>query len=156
MRLLLLTLVALAALAASASAAMPVGSATAAAAPQTAGAKPASLKISLSLYLRCAEPGPAAIAISLPRTWRVPKTVAPTATWINSDHPRAVTVSNHTLTLQPAAHRGTCTVLVPGAIKVTFTRAAKLGNPFQAGRYTVRASLGTQDFSARVTITPTS
>jgi hypothetical protein len=85
---------------------------------------------------------------------RVPKAVAPTAVWIDSVHPKGVEVSNHTLTLRPVPPRGTCTVIAPGTIKLNFTRAAKLGNPLQAGRYTVRASIGTQDFSARVTITP--
>jgi hypothetical protein len=42
--------------------------------------------------------------------------------------------------------------MAPGTIKVKFTRAAKLGNPRQAGRYTIRAAIGTQDFSARVSI----
>jgi hypothetical protein len=45
-------------------------------------------------------------------------------------------------------------VIGPGTIKIRFTRAAKLGNPRKAGRYTVRASIGTQDFSARVRIKP--
>jgi hypothetical protein len=151
---LVLTLAAFAFLTTSASAAMPVGGAAAAASPQAAGAKPARLTVSLSLELRCAKPGPAAIAVSLPRAWRVPKTVARTAVWIDSSHPDAVTVSHHTLTLQPAAPPGTCTVMAPGTIKVKFTRAAKLGNPRRAGRYTVRASIGTQDFSARVSIKP--
>jgi hypothetical protein len=151
-----LTLVALAVLATSASAAMPIGGAAASATPQAAGAKPAGLKVSLSLVLRCARPGPAAIVVSLPRAWRVPRTVARTAVWIDSVHPEGVKVSNHTLTLHPAVPRGTCTVLAPGTIKVKFTRAAKLGNPRRAGRYTVRASIGRQAFSARVTITPAS
>lgn len=133
---------------------MPLGSATAAATPQAAGAKPASLKVSLSLELRCGQPGPAAIVVSLPRAWRVPKTVARTAVWIDSTHPKAVDVAKHTLTLKPVVPHGTCTVIAPGEIKVKFTRSAKLGNPRRAGRYTVRASIGTQDFSARVRITP--
>jgi hypothetical protein len=153
-RLLLLTLVAVAVLGTSASAAMPLGGASVVARPQTAGAKPAGLKLSLSLELRCGKPGHAAIVVSLPRRWRVPKTVARTAVWINDVHPENVGVSRHTLTLQPVAPKGTCTVIGPGIITVKFTRAARLGNPRRAGRYTVRASIGTQDFSARVTIKP--
>ena len=152
MRVLALTLAAFAVLTTSVSAAMPVGGAAAVATPEAAGVKPAALRLSLSLELRCAKPGPAAIAISLPRAWRVPKTVTRTAVWIDSSHPDAVAVSHHTLTLQPAAAPGTCTVMAPGTIKVKFTRAAKLGNPRQAGRYTIRAAIGTQDFSARVSI----
>ena len=154
MRLLLLTPLALAVLATSAPATTPVGGAAAAATPQAAGTKPASLMVSLTLDLRCAKPGPAAIVITLPRAWRVPKSVARRAVWIDNGHPKGVNLSNHTLTLQPAAHRGTCTVLAPGTIKVNFTRAAKFGNPSKPGRYTIRASIGTQDFSARVTIKP--
>jgi hypothetical protein len=150
----LLTLAAFAVLTTSAAAAIPVGGAAAAATPQAAGAKPAGLRVSLSLELRCAKPGPAAITVSLPRAWRVPKTVARTAVWIDNSHPDGVTVSHNTLTLQPAAPPGTCTVIAPGTIKVKFTRAAKLGNPRTAGRYTVRASIGTQNFSARVSIKP--
>jgi hypothetical protein len=45
-------------------------------------------------------------------------------------------------------------VIAPGIINLKFTRAAKLGNPRTAGRYTVRATIGTQDFSARVLIKP--
>jgi len=151
-RLLALTLAAFAVLATSASAAMPVGAAAGVATPQTAGAKPARLKISLSLELLCAKPGPAAIVVSLPRAWRVPKAVAALAVWIDNSHPKAVAVSGHTLTLEPVTPTGTCTVMGPGTITVKFTRAAKLGNPRKAGRYTVRASIGTQNFSARVSI----
>ena len=120
--------------------------------PNAAGAKPARLTISLTLNLRCAKPGPAAIVVSLPRAWRVPETVARPAVWIDNSHPEAVTVSGHTLTLQPVASTGTCNVIAPGTITVKFTRAAKLGNPRKAGRYTVSASIGTQTFSAPVSI----
>jgi hypothetical protein len=154
MRVLALMFAAFAALATSASAAMPVGAAAGAATPQTAGAKPAGLKISLSLELRCARPGPAPIVVSLPRAWRVPKTVAQTAVWIDSSHPKGVAVSGHTLTLRPVAPTGTCTVMAPGAITVKFTRAANLGNPRTAGRYTVRAAIGTLSFGARISIKP--
>ena len=154
MRFTLLTLVSLAVLATPAPAAMPIGGAAAAATPQTAGAKPVSLKVSLTLELRCAEPGPAAIVITCPAPGACRRHVLRKAVWINGGHPKGVNVSNHTLTLQPAARRGTCTVLAPGTIKVQFTRAAKFGNPRKSGRYTIRASIGSQDFSARVTITP--
>jgi hypothetical protein len=153
-RVLALSFAIFAVLATSASAAMPVGAAAGVATPHTAGAKPARLKISLSLELRCAKPGPAAIVVSLPRAWRVPKTVARTAVWIDSSHPTAVTVSQQMLTLQPVAPTGTCTVIGPAMVALKFPRAAKLGNPRRAGRYTVRASIGTQDFSARVSIKP--
>ena len=153
MRVLLLTLVAFAVLATSAPAAMPTGSAAAAATPQTAGTKPAGLKVSLRLELRCAKPGPAAIVVSLPRAWRVPRAVARRAVWIDRTHPKAATVSGHTVTLKPVAPTGTCTVMGPGTITVKFTRAANLGNPRNAGRYTIHASIGTQRFSARVSIT---
>jgi hypothetical protein len=152
-RVLALTLVSVAVLATSASAAMPIGGASGGATPNTAGAKPARLKISLSLELRCAKPGPAAIVVSLPRAWRVPKAIGRRAVWIDNSHPRAVTVSHHTLMLSPVAPTATCTVMTPGTITVKFTRAAKLGNPRKAGRYTVRASIGTQTFRARVSIT---
>lgn len=154
MRVLALALAVFAVLGTSASGAPPVGAATGVATPNTAGAKPARLKISLSLELRCAKPGPAAIVVSLPRAWRVPKSVARTAVWIDNSHPEAVTVSRHTLTLQPNAPPGTCTVIAPGTITVKFTRAAKLGNPRRAGRYTIHTSIGTRTFSARVSIKP--
>src|SRR5437660_1218504 len=89
----------------------PVGSADAAAAPQEAGARPAGLKVSLGLYLRCGKPGPTPIVVSLPRAWRVPKTIAPRAVWIDRTHPQSVDVSRHELTLQPAPPYGKCTVL---------------------------------------------
>ena len=152
MRLLLSTLVMVAVLATSAPAAMPIGGAAAAATPQTAGARPAALKLSLSLELRCGKPGPTAIVVSLPRAWRVPKAVVRRAVWINKSHPKKATVSGHTVTLTPVAPTGTCDVMVPGTITVKFTRAANLGNPRQAGRYTIHASIGTQTFRARVSI----
>ena len=131
---------------------MPIGGAAGVATPNAAGAKPARLKITLSLELRCAKPGPAAIVVSLPRAWRVPKDVARAAVWIDNSHPKAVSVSRHTLTLEPVAPTGTCTVMAPGTIKVKFTQAAKLGNPRKSGRYSIHASIGTQTFSARVSI----
>ena len=154
LRILALVLAASAVLSTSASAAMPIGTAAGVATPNAAGAKPARLKLALSLELRCAKPGPAAIVISLPRAWRVPKEVAQAAVWIDNSHPRAVTVSRHTLTLEPLAPTGTCTVIAPGTITVKFTRAARLGNPRKSGRYTIHASIGTQTFTARVPIKP--
>jgi hypothetical protein len=154
MRVALVTLAALAVLVTSASAATSGGNATATATPQTAGARPATVKISLSLELRCGKPGPTPIVVTLPGAWRVPKTVERTAVWIDSVHPKSVNVSNHTLTLRPVPPSGSCTVIAPGTIKLRFTQAANLGNPRTAGHYTIRASIGTQDFSARVTITP--
>src|SRR5437016_11984936 len=133
---------------------MTAGNATAVATPKAAGARPAVLKVSLHLELRCDKPGPAAIAITLPRAWRVPNSIARTAVWVDSSRPDAVSVSGHTFTLQPHAPVGTCTVIAPGTIDIKFTQAARLGNPRAAGRYTVRASIGKQDFSARVVIRP--
>jgi hypothetical protein len=149
----ILALAVFAGLTASASA-MRVGGATAVATPHTAGAKPARLTISLSLELRCAKPGPAPITVSLPRAWQVPKTVARSAVRIGAALPDAVTISGHTVTLRPATPSGWCTVIAPGTITVKFTRAAGLGNPRNVGRYTVRASIGAQTFSASVSITP--
>jgi hypothetical protein len=151
-RVLVLALAATAVLAASASAGQ-IGTAAGVATPNTAGAKPARLKVSLNLELRCARPGPAAIVVSLPRAWRVPRQVDRTAVWVDSSHPNAVTVSGHTLTLQPVSPTGTCNAIAPGTITLRFTRAAKLGNPRKAGRYTIHASIGTQNFSTRVSIT---
>jgi hypothetical protein len=150
-RILVLTLAGAAVLATSAPAAR-IGTAAGVATPDTAGAKPARLKISLNLELRCARPGPAAIVVSLPRAWRVPKQVARTAVWVDSSHPRTLAVSGHKLTLQPVTPTGTCNVMLPGTITVKLTRAARLGNPRKGGRYTIRASIGTQEFSARVSI----
>lgn len=135
-------------------AAMPVGKASGGATPNTAGAKPARLKISLGLELKCAKPGPAAIVVALPRAWRVPKSVGRSAAWIDSTHPKSLTVSGHTLTLAPVAPTGTCTAVAPGTITLRFTRAARLGNPRKAGRYTIHVSIGTLAFSARVAIKP--
>lgn len=151
MRVLVLALATCAVLSTSAAAAQ-IGTATGVATPNTAGAKPARLKVSLNLELRCARPGPAAIVVSLPKAWRVPKQVARTAALIDSSHPTALTVSGHTLTLQPVSPTGTCNAIAPGTITVRFTRAAKLGNPRKAGRYTLHASVGTQNFSTRVSI----
>jgi hypothetical protein len=44
--------------------------------------------------------------------------------------------------------------IAAGTVTVKLTRAAKLGNPRKAGRYTIRASIGTLKFSARVSIKP--
>jgi hypothetical protein len=151
-RVLVLALATSAVLATSAAAAQ-IGTAAGVATPNTAGAKPARLKVSLNLELRCARPGLAAIVVSLPKAWRVPKQVARNAVWVDSSHPSALTVSRHTLTVQPVSPTGTCNSIAPGTITVKFTRAAKLGNPHKAGRYTIRASVGTQNFSTRVSIT---
>jgi len=154
MRLLLLTFVALAGVATAASAALPVGSASATVTPRVAGAKATVLTVSLGLELKCAKPPDVPIVVSLPRAWHVPKTVARTAVSIDGVRPDSVEVSNRTLTVQPSVPRRTCDVLAPGTITVDFARAAGLGNPRRAGVYTVRASIGTQDFSARVRIKP--
>jgi uncharacterized membrane protein len=154
MRRIALPLVVFAVLSVPAWAAMPVGTASGGATPNAAGAKPARLKVSVDLELKCAKPGPAAIVAALPRAWRVPKAISRSAAWIDSTHPKSLTVSGHTMTLAPVAPAGTCNAIAPGTIVLRFTRAAKLGNPRKAGRYTIHVTIGTQTFSAQVAIKP--
>jgi hypothetical protein len=90
--------------------------------------------------------------ISLPRAWRVPRAVSKPAVWIDRSHPKAVAVSGHAFTLEPRASTGSCTVMAPATLAISFTRAANLGNPRKPGRYTIRVEVGSQQFTARASI----
>jgi hypothetical protein len=148
----LAAVVGFAAASADAPATLPLGGAAATAKPGVAGARPATLKVALRLELRCARPSPAPIVISLPRAWRVPRAVSKPAVWIDRSHPKAVAVSGHAVTLEPRASTGSCTVMAPATLAISFTRAANLGNPRKPGRYAIYVSIGTEKFRARVAI----
>lgn len=134
---------------------LPVGAATAVAAPDTAGAQPAALTLALRLLMQCGRPGAGPIVVSLPAAEHVPATIARGDVLVGGSPPRAASVSGHTVLLTLPRPQGvTCMVIAPGTLTIAFSRAADLGNPPVVGGYRIPVRVGVRTFVARLTVKP--
>jgi hypothetical protein len=138
-------------------AAPPIGeapdSATVSSTPPAAGARPSAVLLKLHYDMVCAQPGRGPVTISFPPAFRVPAHVARSAVLVDGDAAPSVSIHGTVATvgLPPVAGQ-ICQSLVPGTLRVQFTRSARIGNPVHAGRYSVHAAVGTHTFVARLRI----
>ena len=118
-----------------------------------AGAKPVALTLKLHYEMVCNQPGLGKAIVTLPQASSVPARIDSAAVLVNGKPAPAVSVSGHDVSITMPARRGvTCMVMGPGTLTLTLTRAAGLGNPAQAGTYTIRARRNTRTFQAKVHI----
>jgi hypothetical protein len=130
------------------------GSATAVAAPATAGARPVALTLKLRYEMQCGRPGPGPLVVSLPAAERVPHMIVRGSVLVDGKAPRTVSVSGHAITIALVpAHGITCMVIGPGTLTAVFTRAAGLGNPAAAGSYPIAVRIGARAFTPQLTVT---
>lgn len=157
MRRLLAPLLIAAAIVPGAAAAPPIGgapdSATIVASPAAAAARPSALLLKLHYDMLCAQPGRGPVYVTFPRALRLPARIARAAVRVDEKTAPSVTVHGRTATVGLALNSNViCQSLVPGTLRIAFTRAAKLGNPAHAGTYQIRAQVGMHSFVARLRI----
>jgi hypothetical protein len=155
-RLLAPTLLA-ATIVSAAAAAPPIGvtadSATVAATPSTAAARPSALLLKLHYGMLCAQPGRGPVTVMFPRALRLPAHLPRSAVLVDGANPPSVELHGRVATIGlPPVSGVICQSFVPGTLRVGFTRSAHIGNPVQAGTYEVHAAIGTHTFVARLRI----
>ena len=135
---------------------LPVGSAAAVAAPDTAGARPVRLALTVRYLMQCGRPGAGPIVVSLPAAEHVPGTFARSDVLVGGRPPVTAKVSGHAVLLTLPRPQGiTCMVIAPGTLTIVFAREAGLGNPETAGTYAIPVRVGVRTFVARLTVKAT-
>jgi hypothetical protein len=117
-------------------------------------ARPVAVALTLHYEMQCGWPGPGSLTIRFPAAMAVPARIAPTSVLVDHKAPSAVTVSSgDTVTVAlPPRPQIMCDVIGPGTLTVSFSRAARLGNPKAAGSYLVRATRPSVSASGRIVI----
>jgi hypothetical protein len=116
------------------------------------GARHVSLVFGFAFLMRCAQPGPTPIVISLPKAAGVPTTTVAGSVLLNGKATTAK-LSGHTLTVTtPQPPRVMCDLIGIGTAKITLTSRSGVRNPLHAGRYLFTAAHGKTTASARLTI----
>jgi hypothetical protein len=119
-----------------------------------AGARPVTVTLMLRYQMRCGRPGPGSLVVTFPGSERMPIRIAPASVLLNGQKATLVKRSGKEITIAlPATSGMTCNVIGPGALKVVFTRAARLGNPTQAGSYALVARTKSVVLRTRIQIT---
>jgi hypothetical protein len=119
-----------------------------------AGAKPVALTLKLHYEMVCSQPGLGKAIVLLPKASFVPARIDSAAVLVNGKPAPAVSVSGHDVSItMPTRQSGvTCMIMGPGTLTLVLTRAAGIGNPAQAGTYTIYARRNTRSFQAEVHI----
>lgn len=131
----------------------PIGASIAvAASPHTARAH-VRLTLTLRYPMRCGYPGSGPLVVTFPSAMKLPKHFASNAIR-SAGEPLAAKVAGRKVTVTIPPPKGTlCNVITSGSFSVTFTRAAKLVNPAQAGSYRFTAAHARRHFTAKLTVT---
>lgn len=118
-----------------------------------AGARPVALTVTVHYEMVCGQPGRGSVVVAFPRAAFVPTSIDRAAVLVNGKTAPAVSVSGHGVSIaMPLPHGVTCMSIGPGALALTFTRAAGVGNPPRPGVYTILVHRNAQTFEARVRI----
>lgn len=119
-----------------------------------AGARPVELTIAVHYEMVCGQPGPGLAVVTLPAAATVPRSIAHSAALVNGKPSPSVAVSGHAISIaMPLKRPGvTCMVVGPGTLTLRLTRAAGIGNPKSAGRYTIRVLRNKLVFKTSVAI----
>src|SRR5262249_48307155 len=157
MRPLLALAIAAGAITAPAAATPPIedvkDSATVVASPAAASARPVALALRLHYEMLCAQPGKGPAVVSFPRALRLPAAIPAAAVLVDGKAASSLKADGKVLTIGLAPMPGViCQSLVPGILKIVFTRSARIGNPSRAGVYAVRARVNEHVFLARLLI----
>jgi hypothetical protein len=127
---------------------------TVTASPSTAGAQRVRLTLTMRYQMQCGYPGEGPLVVTFPRAVKLPKRFPAGTVRLGT---KAIPAKRHrrnvTVTIPPPTST-LCGVIAPGSLVLTFTRAAKLGNPARAGAYRFEATHKGHDASATLTIKP--
>jgi hypothetical protein len=89
------------------------------------------------------------LVVTFPRQMRVPRSIRAASVLVGTRASRSVTVAGRVVTVAVPIPRGViCDSIAPGVVKITFSRAAGLGNPKSPGAYIVTVRRGAETFSA--------
>jgi hypothetical protein len=114
-----------------------------------AGARPVSATIALRTELQCGLLVGGSLVVTFPRQMRVPRSIRAASVLVGTRASRSVTVAGRVVTVAVPIPRGViCDSIAPGVVKITFSRAAGLGNPKSPGAYIVTVRRGAETFSA--------
>jgi hypothetical protein len=117
-------------------------------------ARPVAVALTLHYEMQCNWPGPGSLTIRFPAAMAVPARIAPASVLVGHKVASAVSVSSgDTVTVAlPPRPQIMCDLIGPGTLTVSFSRAARLGNPKAAGSYLVRATRPSVSASGRIVI----
>lgn len=117
-----------------------------------AGARPDRLKITFRYVMQCGYPGPGPLVVTFPAAMKLPKRFAAGSVKL-AGKAIAATRSGRKATVTIPPHKGVlCGVMAMGAVTLTFTQAAELGNPTQAGSYRFSATHAKLAFKTKLAI----
>jgi hypothetical protein len=111
---------------------------------EKAGARPVSATITIrEAELQCGRLVGGSLVVTFPRQMRVPRAIGAASVLVGTKAARSVTVSGRVVTVAVPVPRGViCDSITIGVAKLTFTRAAGLGNPKSPGAYLFRLRRG--------------
>ena len=116
-------------------------------------ARPVAVALTLHYEMQCGWPGPGVLTIRFPAAMAVPAQIPPSKVLVDGKPAGAVTVSGDAVAVAlPPRPQIMCDVIGTGTLTVSFTRAARIGNPKAAGSYLVRASKPSVSAGGRITI----
>jgi hypothetical protein len=119
-----------------------------------AGAHHVRLTIALTYEMQCGYPGAGPIVVTFPSAAKLPGQFAAGSVKL-SGKAVAATIKGRKVSVTVPPHDGVlCGTIGPGRATITFTHAAKVGNPAQAGSYRFTAVHTKRTFSAKLVIKP--
>ena len=119
------------------------GSVTVSLSSSRAGARPVVVTLAVHTELQCGRLTGGTVVIRLPVAERVPAAVPAAAVLVGGKTSGGVAVQGHVLTVTVPRTTGViCDVIGPGTVQVVLGRAAGLGNPPQAGTYSLSVARG--------------
>lgn len=106
------------------------------------GAQRVALKLRFDGELQCGTVAGHSLKVTLPAAAQIPSSVAPRALLVNGQQAGSIVVRRNVITVTPKHPPDLCDIVTGGAIRITFTRRAGLGNPVKAGTYPIVVAQG--------------
>jgi hypothetical protein len=127
---------------------------TVSASSHLARAEHVRVKVTLRYVMQCGYPGAGPLVVTFPSAVRLPKRFATGAVKL-SGNAAAARIKGRDVTVTIPPHSGVlCSTMGPGAVSLTFTRAAGLANPVRAGSYRFTATHAKHTFKAKLVVKP--
>jgi hypothetical protein len=116
-----------------------------------AAARPVRLELRTTISMQCGWPGPE-IDVVFPSAERLPAAIPRSAVLVDGEPATAASRSGRTVSLALARPQVLCDVIGPAVVRVTFARAAGIGNPARPGAYRVEMSHGSTSARGAFTV----
>jgi hypothetical protein len=129
---------------------IPAHAASVALSSSRAGARPVVVAVQLRYEMQCGWPGPGTVAIRFPAAMAVPDRVRAADVLVDGKPATRLVSHGHQEVVSLPPRKGIlCDAIGPGLLKITFTRAVRVGNPKAPGTYALTAQHGAMGFTAR-------